>query len=339
MKRSILLSGGAGYIGSHTYVALIEAGYDVVILDNFENAQRDVPDRLELITKRPVIVEEVDVLDTVSLARVFSTYKFDGVVHFAAKKAVGESVCKPLDYFETNIVGLINLLRAMQNSGVHRLVFSSSATVYGDPVNLPVDENAELSFSSPYGFTKLAGEQILSQFTASNPHMAVGTLRYFNPAGAHSSALIGEDPSGIPNNLMPYIAKVATGEMEALKIFGDDYETRDGTGVRDYIHVEDLALGHVLSLNALLESGENHMVNLGTGVGYSVLEMLKAYSQACGRTLPYTISARRSGDIAAVYANPSLASDLLGFKARKNLDEMCVSSWKWVSRQRNSGQD
>jgi len=334
---SILLTGGAGYIGSHTYVALTQAGHDVTIIDNFSNADPGVPARLAQITDAPVTCLKGSVLDAAFLARVFAEHAFDAVVHFAARKAVGESVQKPLDYIETNGQGLITLLRAMQNAQVFRLVFSSSATVYGIPDQTPTPETAPRRAMNPYGFTKIIGEEILEQLAANDPRWAFGTLRYFNPAGAHSSALIGEDPGDIPNNLMPYIARVAMGELPQLSVFGDDYDTPDGTGVRDYIHVEDLAQGHVLSLDALVQTGQSHLVNLGTGRGYSVLEMLAAYSAACGRDLPYQIAPRRPGDVPIYCAIPDKARDLLGFQARRNLQEMCTSSWNWVSRRSNSG--
>ncbi len=328
---SILLTGGAGYIGSHTYVALCEAGHQVTILDDFSNADRSVPQRLQQITGAPVRCLEGSVLDTKFLAGVFAGQRFDAVVHFAARKAVGESVEKPLDYIETNCQGLITLLRAMEQAGVFRLVFSSSATVYGIPDETPTPETAPRRAMNPYGFTKIAGEGILEQLGQNDPRWAFGTLRYFNPAGAHSSALIGEDPSDIPNNLMPFIARVATGDLPELAVFGDDYDTPDGTGVRDYIHVEDLAHGHVLSLQALLRENESHLVNLGTGRGYSVLEMLAAYSRACGRDLPYRIAPRRAGDVPVYCAIPDKARALLGFQARRDLDDMCRSSWNWIS--------
>jgi UDP-glucose 4-epimerase len=335
MAKKILLTGGAGYIGSHTYVALREAGFDVVIYDNFSNAQDDVPNRLELITGSPVTCYCGDVLDKDALQQVFSEHAFDAVVHFAALKAVGESVQKPLEYIETNCSGLINLMKTMHAAGVYRLVFSSSATVYGDPEVLPIPETSPLSFTNPYGYTKLMGEQILSQTAAADERWCFGVLRYFNPVGAHASALIGEDPTDIPNNLMPYIAKVATGELPYLNVFGDDYDTPDGTGVRDYIHVEDLAEGHVLSLKALLESNESHTVNLGTGHGYSVLDVLNAYSDACDQLLPHQTQPRRQGDVASCYADPEKAKSFLGFEAKRGLEEMCLSSWNWVSKRRN----
>ncbi len=336
MAQKILLTGGAGFIGSHTYVELCNAGYEVVILDNFSNAQRDVTDRLEVISGAAVTCIEGDVLDADCLDRIFSDHQIDAVIHFAALKAVGESTEKPLDYLTTNISGLYTLLGAMQRAGVFTLVFSSSATVYGQPDQLPVPETAPRSFNSPYGYTKLVCEQSLEQIADSDDRWTFGILRYFNPAGAHPTGLIGEDPNDIPNNLMPYIAKVATGELETLSIFGADYDTPDGTGVRDYIHVMDLARGHVQSVETLLNTGESHTVNLGTGTGYSVLDMLKAYERAAGHTLAYEIAPRRAGDIACVYGDPKLARDLLGFKAKLGLDDMCASSWNWVSRRKNT---
>jgi UDP-glucose 4-epimerase len=335
LAGKILLTGGAGYIGSHTYLALFAAGYEVVIVDDFSNAQRDVIDRLEIITGAPVICYEGDILDTRLLDRVFADHAFAGVVHFAAKKAVGESMRIPLDYFHINCGGFLNLLKAMERAGVFRIVFSSSATVYGAPETLPAPETAPRGYTNPYGFTKLFGEQVLEQLAEADPRWTGGILRYFNPAGAHPSGLIGEDPNDIPGNLMPYIAKVATGELERLAVFGNDYDTPDGTGVRDYIHVTDLARGHVLSLGALMR-GESHVVNLGTGKGYSVMEVLRAYEQACGHALPFVIAPRRPGDVAEVYADPARAHDLLGFLAENDLDDMCESSWHWISRRKNS---
>ncbi|MCH2163974.1 MAG: UDP-glucose 4-epimerase GalE [Marinovum sp.] len=331
MSKRILLTGGAGYIGSHTYVALIEAGYEVVILDNFANAARRVPGALEQITGVPVTLFEHDVLDRAALDAIFAEHAFDAVVHFAALKAVGESVEKPLEYMQCNLGGLVTLMQAMAQAGVFNLVFSSSAAVYGVPESLPIPETAPLSHANPYGYTKLVGEEIIAQTCASDPRWSVGVLRYFNPVGAHTSGLIGEDPKDIPNNLMPYIAKVAAGELPQLSVFGDDYATPDGTGVRDFIHVCDLADGHVLSLNALFRDGLGHTVNLGTGQGYSVLELLGAYSKACGRDLPFQFTPRRPGDPAASYADPGLAKDVLGFKATRGLEEMCTSSWHWIN--------
>ena len=335
MGQTVLLTGGAGYIGSHTFVALRAAGHDAVILDDFSNARGDVPDRLEVITGAPVRVYRGDVRDGALLARIFAENPVGAVIHFAALKAAGESVGKPLDYIDVNLGGLTALLKAMREAGCFRLVFSSSATVYGTPEVLPVPETAPRGYANPYGFTKLACEQILEQVGASDPRWAIATLRYFNPVGAHSSALIGEDPQDFPNNLVPFVAEVALGKRAALNVFGNDWPTRDGTGVRDYIHVEDLARGHVMSLGHLIATGQSHTVNLGTGRGYSVLEMLAAYSRAVGRELPHVIAPRRPGDVAEVVADPSRAAALLGFRAEKGVDEMCASSWAFVSRRRN----
>jgi UDP-glucose 4-epimerase len=332
----ILLTGGAGYIGSHTYCELAAAGYEVVILDNFSNSRPDVLDRLEVIAGAPVRCYTGDVLDRAILDRIFGEHDIAAVIHFAALKAVGESAEKPLEYIQTNVGGLISLLGAMRDAGVWRLVFSSSATVYGEPEILPIPEDAPRGYTNTYGFTKLVCEQTLEQVGASDARWAFGTLRYFNPAGAHDTALIGEDPNDIPNNLMPYIAKVATGDLDRLNVFGDDYETPDGTGVRDYIHVVDLARGHVQSVRALIETGESHVVNLGTGTGYSVLDMLHAYERACGHELPYVIAPRRNGDVSACYADPTRAAEVLGFHAERGLDDMCLTSWNWVSRRKNA---
>ena len=331
MASCILLTGGAGYIGSHTHIALTAAGHKVVILDDFSNAQRSVPARLEQITGQPVTVIDADVRDADALAKVFATHTIDAVVHFAARKAVGESMAVPLDYFDVNIAGLITLLRAMDRAGCRRLVFSSSATVYGVPDEAPTPETAPFRAMNPYGQTKITGEQMLGWLQASNPEWAVRILRYFNPAGAHGSALIGEDPRDIPNNLMPYVAKVALGQLPRVMVFGNDYDTPDGTGVRDYIHVEDLARGHVLSLEKLLSTGQGHVVNLGTGRGYSVLEVIAAYQRASNRDVPHVITDRRPGDVPIYVARADKAAEVLGFRTEKGLDEMCASSWKWVS--------
>ncbi|MBF9045747.1 UDP-glucose 4-epimerase GalE [Rhodobacterales bacterium LSUCC0031] len=331
MTSRILLTGGAGYIGSHTHVALVAAGHDVVILDNFANAQRTVPERLEQITGKRVTLVEGDVRDADTLAKLFARHEIDAVVHFAALKAVGESMARPLAYFDVNIGGLSTLLRAMDNAGCRRLVFSSSATVYGIPDEAPTPETAPFRAMNPYGQTKITGEQMLGWLQAANPEWAVGILRYFNPAGAHGSALIGEDPRDIPNNLMPFVAKVALGELPRVSVFGNDYDTADGTGVRDYIHVEDLARGHVLSLEKLLSTRQGHIVNLGTGRGYSVLEVIAAYQRATNRDIPYQITDRRPGDVPIYVARADRAVEVLGFRTEKGLDEMCASSWKWVS--------
>ena len=330
MKQRVLLTGGAGYIGSHTYVALVDAGYDVLILDNFSNAARDVPKRLAEITGQVPVVVEADVLDQVSLDRVFADYKIDAVIHFAAFKSVAESVRNPLAYMQNNLVGLINLMQAMDKAGVRRLVFSSSATVYGDAADLPTPETAPLSYGNPYGHSKLVCEQIIEQTVASDPRWTVGVLRYFNPVGAHPSGKIGEDPAGIPDNLMPYVAKVASGALPVLSVFGNDYPTPDGTGVRDYIHVVDLAKGHVQSLSALERDGKGHVVNLGTGQGYSVLELIATYARASNREIPYKIAPRRDGDAASSYADPSLAKKVLKFEAQYDLFDMCRTSWVWM---------
>lgn len=331
MAEHILLTGGAGYIGSHTYVALIEAGYDVTILDNFQNASRSVIERLEELTGKPVAVAEADVRDATTLGGLFSEHQFDAVVHFAALKAVSESVEKPLDYFDVNISGLINLLRVMDAAGCRKIVFSSSATVYGVPDETPTPETAEFRAMNPYGQTKISGEQILNQLAAADDRWDIGILRYFNPAGAHASHLIGEDPRDIPNNLMPFIAKVAAGELAQLQVYGDDYDTPDGTGVRDYIHVEDLARGHVLSLSALIRDQQSHLVNLGTGVGNSVLEVVAAYKRASNRDIAFQVTERRAGDVPIYVARADKAEEVLGFRTEKNLDEMCASSWGWIT--------
>jgi UDP-glucose 4-epimerase len=336
MTTTVLLTGGAGYIGSHTFVALREAGYDAVILDNFSNARDDVPDRLEVITQAPVRAYRGDVRDRAILDRIFAENDIGAVVHFAALKAVGESVERPLDYIDVNVTGLIALLGAMEAAECRRIVFSSTATVYGTPEVWPIPETLPRKYESPYAFTKLACEQILEQVAASDARWVVGVLRYFNPVGAHRSALIGEDPQDIPNNLVPYIAEVALGLRPVLRVFGNDYDTHDGTGLRDYIHVEDLARGHVQSLDRLLADGTGHVVNLGTGRGFSVLDMLAAYSRAVGRDLPHVIAPRRSGDVPILVADPSRAEALLGFRAEKGIDDMCASSWAFVSRRRNS---
>lgn len=330
MQASVLLTGGAGYIGSHTYLALVAAGYRPVILDTFANARRSVIPRLERITGAPVRVIEGDVLDTATLARIFRDEEISAVIHFAARKAVGESARIPLDYFQVNIGGLITLMQVMQAAGCFTLVFSSSATVYGSPDVLPIPETAPRGHTSPYGYTKLVCEEIIEQAHRADPRWRCGVLRYFNPVGADASGLIGEDPADIPNNLMPFIAKVASDALPEIQVFGNDYPTPDGTGVRDYIHVSDLAEGHVRSLTALGAAEAGHVVNLGTGRGYSVLDMIAAYGRACGRALPYRIVARRAGDVASCYADPAAARALLGFETTRDLDEMCASSWSWM---------
>ncbi len=326
---NILLTGGAGYIGSHTFVALAEAGYTPVVVDNFSNSHPGVLKRLEAITEGPVAFEEGDVLDTPWLEGVLRRHAIAGVIHFAGDKAVGESVTEPLKYYRNNLGGALSLLQAMQAAGCGTLVFSSSATVYGDPVRVPIAEDFARSHTNPYGHTKLVIEDMLAAMCAAQPDWRVAVLRYFNPVGAHASGMIGEDPSGIPNNLMPYIAQVALGKRARLQVFGDDYPTPDGTGVRDYIHVSDLAEGHVAALKALLELDRSLTVNLGTGRGYSVLEVVRAFEAASGKPVPYDIAPRRAGDIAQCYADPALAQSLLGWRASRSLEQMCADAWRW----------
>lgn len=334
----ILLTGGAGYIGSHTYVELIKAGFKPLILDNYYNAKPEVLKRLETITGKPVEFVEADVRDRAALDAVFAKYAISSVVHFAGLKAVGESVAKPLMYYDNNVTGTLKLLEAMQAANVKKLVFSSSATVYGDPHAVPILENFPLSATNPYGRSKLMIEDILRDLYKSDASWDIALLRYFNPVGAHESGLIGEDPQGIPNNLMPFITQVAVGKREKLSVFGGDYPTTDGTGVRDYIHVVDLARGHVKALEKLAGTTGLLTVNLGTGQGYSVLDMVAAFSKACGRPIPYQIVERRPGDIAACYAEPTLAEQLLGWKAEKTLEDMCADSWRWQSGNPNGYQ-
>lgn len=326
---SILLTGGAGYIGSHTALVLQSAGYDVVILDNLCNSERHVMDRVSQITGRKLSFVQADVRDTDRLAATLTTCKCTSVVHFAGLKAVGESVQRPIDYYANNVQGTVSLLLAMEETGVRALVFSSSATVYGVPQYLPLDEKHPTSATNPYGRSKLHIEEILADVCISDPAWRVACLRYFNPAGAHASGLIGEDPRGIPNNLMPYVAKVAAGELPRLGVFGNDYDTPDGTGVRDYIHVMDLAEGHLAALGFLQGHAGWHAFNLGTGRGYSVLEMMRAFEEASGKPVPYDVKPRRAGDVAACYANAAKAQQLLGWEAKRGLQEMCDSMWLW----------
>ncbi|MFM2186975.1 MAG: UDP-glucose 4-epimerase GalE [Burkholderiaceae bacterium] len=326
---TILLTGAAGYIASHTWLALQAAGYRVVGLDNFSNSSPRVLERLQRISGHVPVFEQADVNDAAALRTTFERHRPDAVVHFAAFKAVGESTQEPLRYYANNIGGLVNLCRQMRHAGCTRIVFSSSATVYGRPKSLPIREDAPVQATNPYGQTKLIGEQILGDIGASEGHWRHAILRYFNPVGAHESGLIGEDPHGVPNNLMPYVAQVAVGRRARLQIFGNDYDTPDGTGVRDYIHVTDLAEGHVAALRPLLEGSHSFTVNLGTGQGYSVLDLVRAYEVASGRTIPYDIVERRPGDIDACYADPTRARELLGWSARLNLQDMCRDSWRW----------
>ncbi|MCY7353503.1 MAG: UDP-glucose 4-epimerase GalE [Lysobacter sp.] len=327
----ILVSGGAGYIGSHACVQLVERGHQVVIADSFVNSSRAVLQRLRRVTGAPVIAHRLDLRDKAALSMLFATHEFDAVMHFAALKSVGESCAQPLEYFDNNIVGSIALLQAMKAAGVRRLVFSSSATVYGDPERVPVREDARLQATNPYGRTKLVTEQLLGDLCQADESFRVGNLRYFNPVGAHASGLLGEDPGGTPNNLMPYICQVAVGRRERLQIFGDDYPTIDGTGVRDYIHVTDLARAHVDALEYLQRADRNLTVNLGTGCGISVLELVRAFERASGRAVPYDVVARRAGDVAEVYADPALAQQLLGWRAALDVDAMCRDAWRWQS--------
>jgi UDP-glucose 4-epimerase len=328
---NILLTGGAGYIGSHTYVALVEAGYTPVILDNFSNSHPEVLRRLERITGKPVICEEGDVADRALVEALLRKHRVEGVVHFAADKAVGESVAMPLKYYRNNLGGAIGLMEAMQAAGCEVLVFSSSATVYGDPASVPIREDFPRSHTNPYGHTKLVIEDMLAAQCRAQPSWKVATLRYFNPVGAHESGLIGEDPAGIPNNLMPYVSQVAMGRREELNVWGNDYPTPDGTGVRDYIHVCDLAEGHVAALRYLMDKQRSLTVNLGTGRGYSVLEVVHAFEKASGKRVPYRFAPRRPGDVAQCYADPTLARELLGWTAERTLAQMCVDAWRWQS--------
>jgi UDP-glucose 4-epimerase len=325
----ILLTGAAGYIASHTWLALQAAGFEVVGLDDFSNSSPEVLNRLQELGGRPVQFERGSVTDAAALAALFGRYHIDAVVHFAAFKAVGESSAKPLDYYANNIGGLVTLCQAMQAANCRRIVFSSSATVYGDPERLPITEDSPLSATNPYGQTKLIGETILRDLGAADPQWQTACLRYFNPVGAHESGRIGEDPRGTPNNLMPYVAQVAIGRRPVLSVYGNDYPTPDGTGVRDYIHVSDLAEGHVAALRRLLDMAGSFTVNLGTGRGHSVLEVVKAYAEASSREIPYQVVPRRAGDVAACYADPALARELLGWSTRHDLARMCADSWRW----------
>lgn len=326
---TVLLTGATGYIASHTWLALLEAGFSVVGVDDFSNSSPVVLDRLRELSGSEPVFERVDVNDAAAMEKLFQRHAIDATVHFAAFKAVGESTSKPLDYYANNLGGLLNVCRTMLRHGVHRFVFSSSATVYGQPERLPLTEDAALSATNPYGQTKLMGEQILADLAAAQSEWQTACLRYFNPVGAHESGRIGEDPRGVPNNLMPYVAQVAAGRLSQLSVFGNDYPTPDGTGVRDYIHVVDLAEGHVAALRRLFDQPGSFTVNLGTGRGYSVLEVVAAYAAASGREVPYAIKPRRPGDIAACYADPALARTLLDWSARHGLERMCQDSWRW----------
>ena len=327
--QNILVTGGAGYIGSHTCVELLAAGHNLVVIDNFSNSKPAVLARVEQISGRQVPFMEVDIRDRGALRDVFRQHAIDAVIHFAGLKAVGESVSQPLRYYDNNISGSIALFEVMAESGVKTLVFSSSATVYGDPHSVPIREDFPLSATNPYGRSKLMLEDILRDLSRSDESWKIALLRYFNPVGAHESGTIGEDPNGIPNNLMPYITQVAVGKLPQLSVFGDDYPTPDGTGVRDYIHVVDLARGHLAALAALSDKPGVMTVNLGTGQGYSVLDVVRAFEKASERPVPYRIVPRRPGDVAQCYADPTLAKELLGWQAERGLDEMCRDSWRW----------
>ena len=330
---SVLVSGGAGYIGSHTCIELIQAGYDIVVADNLSNSCEEAIHRVEQITGKQIPFVRVELCNLSEVEALFAQYPgIDSVIHFAGLKAVGESVAKPLEYYTNNLVSTLNLLNAMREFGVKNFVFSSSATVYGDPASVPIREDFPTGgTTNPYGTTKLFLEKILIDYCKAAPDLNVAILRYFNPIGAHESGLIGEDPNGIPNNLVPYIAQVAVGKLEKLHVYGDDYPTPDGTGVRDYIHVVDLAKGHVAALKKLETNCGLFIVNLGTGNGYSVLDVLHAYEKACGKTLPYVVDPRRDGDIAECYAEPEKARAEMGWEAKLGIEEMCASSWKWQS--------
>ena len=332
----ILITGGAGYIGSHTAVELLNEGYEVVVYDNLYNSSEESIKRVEELTGKTVKFYEGDILDAEFLKTMFEVEKIDAVIHCAALKAVGESVRKPLEYYQNNITGTLTLLGVMREVGVKNIVFSSSATVYGDPAMIPITEECPKGHcTNPYGWTKSMMEQIMSDLQKSDEEWNVVLLRYFNPVGAHKSGRIGEDPKGIPNNLMPYISQVAVGKLEKLGVFGDDYNTHDGTGVRDYIHVVDLAVGHVKAIDYILTNPGLDVINLGTGTGYSVLDMVKAFSKAIGRDLPYEIKPRRAGDIDMCYADPAKAEKVLGWKATHTLDEMCEDTWRWQSNNPN----
>lgn len=329
----ILITGGAGYIGSHTALELLNDGYEVVVYDNLCNSSRESVRRVEGLTGKKISFYEGDVLDKEALDAMFTAEKIDAVIHCAALKAVGESVRKPLEYYHNNITGTLTLMGAMRDANVKNIVFSSSATVYGNPEKMPITEDCPKgACTNPYGWTKSMMEQIMTDLKKADPEWNVILLRYFNPVGAHESGRIGEDPKGIPNNLMPYISQVAVGKLEKLGVFGDDYDTPDGTGVRDYIHVVDLAIGHVKAIHYIFTNPGLDVINLGTGVGYSVLDMVKAFSKAIGRDLPYEIKPRREGDIAMCYADPSKAFRVLGWKAERGLEQMCADTWRWQSQ-------
>lgn len=332
---TVLVTGGAGYIGSHTVLLLLEAGRRVLVLDNLSNSSREALERVAAITGKRAEFVEGDIRDTALLDRLFQEHAIGSVIHFAGLKAVGESVAQPLRYYDCNVTGSLRLLEAMDRAGVRNLVFSSSATVYGDPASVPIREDFPLSATNPYGATKLHIEDMLRDLHRADPRWSLALLRYFNPVGAHESGRIGEDPNGEPNNLMPYVAQVAVGKREQLRVFGDDYDTPDGTGVRDYIHVMDLAEGHLAALDALARDGGLITTNLGTGRGYSVLEMVRAFAAASGREVRYQIAERRPGDVASCYADPTHAKKVLGWEAKRGIDTMCADHWRWQSENPN----
>lgn len=336
---AILVTGGAGYIGSHTVLELLNSGNDVVVIDNLCNSSRESLRRVEALTGRSVTFYEADVCDSSALQTIFAQHAIDAVIHFAGLKAVGESTQIPLKYYQNNIAATLVLCEEMERAGVFRLVFSSSATVYGDPHTVPIQEHFPTSATNPYGRSKLMVEEMLRDIVAADPRWSVVLLRYFNPVGAHISGQIGEDPNGIPNNLLPYIAQVAIGRLKQLSVFGNDYPTSDGTGVRDYIHVVDLSLGHLKALQYIADRHGVFTFNLGTGQGYSVLEMVKAFEQASGRAVPYQVVARRPGDIAVCYAEPDLAAQELGWRAERGLPEMMADTWRWQSQNPNGYKD
>lgn len=326
---AILVAGGAGYIGSHTCVELLDAGYDIIVVDNYYNSCQEALNRVKKITGKDFRFYECDILDREGMDKIFSENEVDAVIHFAGYKAVGESVKEPLKYFHNNIEGTVALCEVMEKHNCRKIVFSSSATVYGMPKEVPIREDFPLSVTNPYGRTKLMNEEILRDLYVSNPAWSIVLLRYFNPIGAHASGLIGEEPKGIPNNLMPYITKVAVGALEQLSVFGNDYPTHDGTGVRDYIHVVDLAKGHIKAVEKAMQTEGVHTYNLGTGTGYSVLDLVHAFEKAYGKPLPYRIVDRRPGDVAECYADPTKAFEELGWKAELDVNRMCEDSWRW----------
>lgn len=331
----ILVTGGAGFIASHTNVELLNAGYDVVVVDNLVNSSRESVARVEELTGKKISFYEEDLLNEKAIDAIFEKENIDSVIHFAALKAVGESCQIPLRYFDNNLTGTLNLLKVMEKHGVKSIVFSSSATVYGKPESVPIREDFPLSVSNPYGRTKLIIEDMLRDIYKSDNEWDIALLRYFNPIGAHESGMIGENPHGIPNNLLPYVAKVAAGQLECVNVFGDDYDTTDGTGVRDYIHVVDLATGHIKALEKLVTHPGLVTYNLGTGVGYSVLDIIKNFEKACGKEIPYKITPRRPGDIDMCYADPTKAKEELGWEATRSIDKMCEDAWRWQTKNPN----